>query len=245
MLSPQSIGSHMLIQEPREDASESARREHRGREPKSDNLFSVEHRVMAPDRARMNGHRGGILWFTGLSGSGKSTLAVELERMLFARGYQVFLLDGDNVRQGLNADLGFSPQDRSENIRRVGEVAALFAEAGMIVVSAFISPYRADRDRVRAAHPAHFHEVHINAPLEVCEARDTKGLYRKARAGKISEFTGVSAPYEAPQAPELVIPTAEWPLARCVAELVAYVERKLALPLCARQLASVPRAAEA
>jgi bifunctional enzyme CysN/CysC len=235
----------MLIPEPREGAIESARNERREGAPKSDNLFSVEHRVMAADRARMNGHRGGILWFTGLSGSGKSTLAVELERVLFAKGCQVFLLDGDNLRQGLNADLGFSPQDRSENIRRVGEVAALFAEAGMIVVSAFISPYRADRDRVRAAHRGHFHEIYIDAPLEVCEARDTKGLYRKARAGKIGEFTGVSAPYEAPQAPDLVIPTAEWPLARCVAELAAYVECKLALPLSARQLAPVLRVAEA
>lgn len=210
--------------------------------PKSGNLFAVEHRVAAADRARMSGHRGGILWFTGLSGAGKSTLAVELERLLFTKGYQVFLLDGDNLRRGLNADLGFSPAERSENIRRVGEVAALFAEAGMIVISAFISPYRVDRDRVRAAHRAHFHEVYINAPLEACEARDTKGLYRRARAGELKDFTGVSAPYEPPVAPELEIRTAEWPVARCIAELALYVEQRLAVPAFRVVQASVAQA---
>jgi bifunctional enzyme CysN/CysC len=197
--------------------------------PKSSHLFSVRHRVAGEDRARLNGHRGGILWFTGLSGAGKSTLAVELERLLHAKGYQAFLLDGDNVRQGLCADLGFAPQDRAENIRRVGEVSALFAEAGMIVVSAFISPYRVDRDRIRAAHPAYFHEVYINAPLHVCESRDVKGLYRKARAGELKEFTGISAPYEAPLAPELEIPSGEWTSERCLAALMDYVEQRLAL----------------
>jgi bifunctional enzyme CysN/CysC len=196
-------------------------------QPKSDNLYTVAHRVLPADRARMNGHRGGILWFTGLSGAGKSTLAVELERMLFRKGCQVFLIDGDNVRQGLNADLGFSPEDRSENIRRVGEVSALMAEAGMIVISAFISPYRQDRDRVRAAHPEYFHEIYINAPLEVCEARDVKGLYQKARTGEIPQFTGVSAPYEAPVGSELEIRTGEWPVARCLAELALYVQSAL------------------
>jgi bifunctional enzyme CysN/CysC len=193
--------------------------------PKSANLSHTVHRVLPADRARMNGHRGGILWMTGLSGAGKSTLAVELERLLFRKGCQVYLLDGDNVRHGLNKDLGFSPQDRTENIRRVGEVAALMAEAGMIVISAFISPYRLDRDRVRAAHPEIFHEVYINASLEVCESRDVKGLYKKARAGKIPEFTGVSAPYEPPVAPELEIRSGEWPLARCIAELALYVQK--------------------
>ena len=195
--------------------------------PKSENLTTVEHRVLPADRARMNGHRGGVLWFTGLSGAGKSTLAVELERLLFRKGCQVFLIDGDNVRQGLNADLGFSPEDRSENIRRVGEVAALMAEAGIIVISAFISPYRLDRERVRSAHPEFFHEIYINAPLEVCEQRDVKGLYQKARSGEIKQFTGISAPYEAPLAPELEIKTAEWPVARCLAELALYVQRSL------------------
>jgi bifunctional enzyme CysN/CysC len=196
--------------------------------PKAANLFSVRHRVAAEDRARLNGHRGAILWFTGLSGAGKSTLAVELERLLFAKGYQAFLLDGDNVRQGLNADLGFSPQERAENIRRVGEVSALFAEAGMIVVSAFISPYRVNRDRIRAAHGEYFNEIYINAPLHVCEARDVKGLYKKARAGQVKEFTGISAPYEPPVAPELEIPTGKWTLERCLAALIDYVERRLA-----------------
>jgi bifunctional enzyme CysN/CysC len=198
--------------------------------PKSDNLFAVAHRISALERAGRNGHRGAILWFTGLSGAGKSTLAVELERLLFSKGHQVFLLDGDNVRAGLNADLGFSPEDRTENIRRVGEAAALFAEAGLIVITAFISPYRADRDRVRAAHGEHFHEIYINAPLEVCEKRDTKGLYRKARAGELKEFTGISAPYEPPFAPELEIRSGEWPVARCLAELVLYVQRNLTQP---------------
>ena len=137
------------------------------------------------------------------------------------------LLDGDNVRKGLSADLGFSPEDRAENIRRIGEVAALFAEAGLIVITAFISPYRADRDRIRAQHPRYFHEVFINAPLEVCESRDVKGLYRKARAGEIKEFTGISAPYEPPQAPELDIPTANRRVEECVADLLGYVQRKL------------------
>ena len=196
--------------------------------PKAANLFSVRHRVGVEDRARLNGHHGGILWFTGLSGAGKTTLAVELERLLFAKGYQTFLLDGDNVRQGLCADLGFSPQERAENIRRVGEVSALFAEAGMIVVSAFISPYRVDRDRIRAAHGRYFNEIYINAPLHVCEARDVKGLYKKARAGQVKEFTGISAPYEAPVAAELEIPTGEWTPERCLGALVEYVERRLA-----------------
>ena len=196
--------------------------------PKGTNLFHVSHRVAPEDRARMNGHRGGILWFTGLSGAGKSTLAVELERRLFAKGYQTFLLDGDNARQGLNADLGFTPQERAENIRRIGEVSALFAEAGMIVISAFISPYRVDRDRIRAAHGEYFNEVYINAPLHVCEARDTKGLYRKARAGEVKDFTGVSAPYEAPIGPELEIKSGEWTTERCLGALVDYVEEHLA-----------------
>ena len=196
--------------------------------PKGTNLFHVSHRVAPEDRARMNGHRGGILWFTGLSGAGKSTLAVELERRLFAKGYQTFLLDGDNARQGLSADLGFTPQERAENIRRIGEVSALFAEAGMIVISAFISPYRVDRDRIRAAHGEYFNEVYINAPLHVCEARDTKGLYRKARAGEVKDFTGVSAPYEAPIGPELEIKSGEWTTERCLAALVDYVEEHLA-----------------
>ncbi len=195
--------------------------------PKSTNLGTVEHRVAEEDRTRRNGHRGGILWFTGLSGAGKSTLAVELERVLFQKGFQVTLLDGDNVRKGLSADLGFSPEDRAENIRRIGEVAGLFAESGLIVVTAFISPYRADRDSIRTRHGRFFHEIYISAPLEVCEARDVKGLYRKARAGEIPEFTGISAPYEPPAAPELELPTGSLSVDECVCRLVGHVERSL------------------
>ena len=192
------------------------------------NLGVVEHRVSAGERMRRNGHRGGVVWLTGLSGAGKSTLAVALEQALFARDRQVFVLDGDNLRHGLTADLGFSPEDRSENIRRVGEVAALFAEAGFVVVTAFISPYRSDRARAREAAArnragAGFHEVYVRAPLALCEQRDPKGLYRRARAGQIAEFTGISAPYEAPDAPELVIDTEADDAATCVARLADYV----------------------
>ena len=198
--------------------------------PKSTNLGTVEHRIREEDRTRRTGHRGGILWFTGLSGAGKSTLAVELERALFAKGMQVMLLDGDNERKGLSADLGFSPQDRAENIRRIGEVAALFAEGGSIVVTAFISPYRADRDRIRAQHPQYFHEVFIDATLEVCESRDVKGLYRKARAGEIKEFTGISAPYEAPAKPELTIKTNAQSVEESAQQILAYLERHGIVP---------------
>lgn len=195
------------------------------------NLVSVEHRVTAEQRALRNSHRGGVLWLTGLSGAGKSTLAVALEQVLFARGFQVFVLDGDNVRLGLNSNLGFSPDDRAENIRRVGEAAALFAEAGFLVVTAFISPYRADRARARAAAErvlgmGGFHEIHVNASLATCEARDPKGLYRKARAGEIAEFTGVSAPYEAPESPEIAIDTQQLDAERSTQLLVAYAVEK-------------------
>jgi bifunctional enzyme CysN/CysC len=196
---------------------------------KSTNLTPVEDRVLLADRWRINGHRSGILWFTGYSGSGKSTLAMELERLLFSKGYQVAVLDGDNIRHGLNADLGFSPEDRVQNIRRVGEVAALMAKAGSIVITAFISPYLADRELVRAAHRELFHEIHIATPLEICEKRDVKGLYRKARAGEIADFTGVSAPYEPPPSPELAIDGSQETLADSLARLVAYVERAFAL----------------
>lgn len=197
--------------------------------PKSENLFTVQHRVTEDDRALSSGHRGGILWFTGLSCAGKSTLAIGLEKALFAKGYRVYTLDGDNVRQGLSADLGFAPGDRAENIRRIGEVAALFAEAGMIVITAFISPYRADRERIRARHGRYFNEIYINAPVEVCESRDWKGLYRRARAGEVKEFTGISAPYEPPLAPELELLTGDRDVAACLADLVAFVEQRMSL----------------
>jgi len=196
---------------------------------KSTNVSLVEHGVSDTVRATRNGHAGGVLWFTGLSGAGKSTLAVEIEKRLFTRGYQVFVLDGDNVRQGLNANLGFSPEDRAENIRRVGEVAALFADAGMIVITAFISPYRSDRERARQAGGARFREVHIKADIATCEDRDPKGLYKRARAGEIPEFTGISAPYEAPDDPELVIDTAANSVDAAANALIDYVEREFEL----------------
>ena len=191
---------------------------------RASNITQVMHDITDADRARRNGHKGGVLWFTGLSGAGKSTLAAATERRLFGLGYQGYVLGGDNVRFGLNADLGFSPEDRAENIRRVGEVAALMARAGLIVITAFISPYRSDRDRARQAAGHDFHEIFIEADVATCEARDPKGLYQKARSGEIKEFTGVSAPYEAPEAAELSVDTAALPVDACLDKLMAYVE---------------------
>ena len=192
---------------------------------KGSNLVSVQHRVGREDRWVSNGHRGGVLWFTGLPGSGKSTLATRLEQHLFNNGYQACMLDGDNVRQGLNKDLGFSADDRAENIRRIGEVAALFANAGMIVTTAFISPYREDRDVARAAAGDDFHEVYILADVETCEKRDPKGHYKKARSGEIPQFTGISAPYEEPESPELVIDTMNHSIDECLDQLMEYVAK--------------------
>ncbi len=196
---------------------------------KSTNITAVDHAVSGEERAQRTGHRGGVIWFTGLSGAGKSTIAQATARALFQRGYQVYVLDGDNVRGGLNANLGFSPEDRAENIRRVGEAAALFADAGVLVITAFISPYRADRDRARAAAERllgedAFQEIHIEADLATCEARDPKGLYKRARSGEIRDFTGVSAPYEAPDKPDLVIDTGGNAVDQCVDEVLAYVD---------------------
>lgn len=196
---------------------------------KPDNLTPVHHVVATNEREGRNGHKGGVLWFTGLSGAGKSTLAVALEKRLFDLGFQVFVLDGDNVRQGLTANLGFSPDDRAENIRRVGEVAALFREAGTIVISSFISPYRSDRDRARHAAFPDFHEIYIEADVKTCIARDPKGLYKKAIKGDIRDFTGISAPYEAPVSPELTINTEQSDVDRCLEQLVNYVERHFRL----------------
>ena len=200
---------------------------------RSSNVAMIDHGVSRAARTRRNGHAGGVIWLTGLSGAGKSTLAIAAEDHLFRKGYQVYALDGDNVRHGLNATLGFSPEDRAENIRRVGEVAALFAEAGFIVLTAFISPYRSDRERARAAArraSSHsFHEVYVQAPLAVCEARDPKGLYRRARAGEIADFTGVSAPYEPPQRPELTVGTGDRPVEQSVRALIDYIERQFTL----------------
>ncbi|MFI5314675.1 MAG: adenylyl-sulfate kinase [Myxococcota bacterium] len=199
--------------------------------PKSENLTSSESHVSRAQREALLRHSAVTLWFTGLSGSGKSTLARALEQELIERRVLAYVLDGDNVRHGLCADLGFSAEDRVENIRRVGEVARLMNESGVLVLTAFISPYRADRARARALLPAgEFLEVFVDCPLDVCERRDPKGLYRKARAGALPDFTGVSAPYEAPDAPELRIATGTRPLAECVRELVAALEERGLIP---------------
>ena len=194
---------------------------------KATNLTEVRHLITPDIRAARNGHRGAVLWLTGLSGSGKSTLAMRLEQRLFARGRLVYVLDGDNMRRGLNADLGFSPDDRRENIRRIGEVAALFADAGLIVITAFISPYRADRQRARSAAPELFHEIYVKADLATCEGRDPKGLYRKARAGQIADFTGISAPYEEPETPELTVDTATQSVDASVDAILAHIETRV------------------
>lgn len=196
---------------------------------KSENITAVAHRVAAEERWNTNGHKGGVMWFTGLSGSGKTTLAFELEQRLFAKGYQVYVLDGDNVRHGLSSDLGFSPEDRVENIRRIGEVAALFGEAGTIVISAFISPYIADRRIAREAAGEGFHEVYLSADLAACEARDPKGLYKKAHRGEIPEFTGISAPYEAPESPELELDTGVLSVEDSIAQLMTYIDQSFGM----------------
>ncbi len=196
--------------------------------PKSTNIVWHAGDISRADRARILGHKGATLWITGLSGSGKSTIAVALEHALAARGCLCYRLDGDNVRHGLNANLGFSPEDRAENIRRVGEVAKLFSDAGVLTLSSFISPYRADRDAVRAIHDKDglpFLEVFINTPLEVCESRDPKGLYKKARAGEIKGFTGIDDPYETPDHPEIEIDTTKHDIDGAARLLISELER--------------------
>jgi adenylyl-sulfate kinase len=187
--------------------------------------------VSANDHAARAGHRGAVIWLTGLPGSGKSTLAMALERRLFDLGWRAYTLDGDNLRHGLNADLGFGPQDRQENIRRVGEVAALFADAGVVCITAFISPYRADRARARAAAGGRpFYEVYVSTALATCERRDPKGHYRKARAGVIKDFTGVDAPYEVPEQPDLRIDTEAQDVDASVADLLEYIVARCGVP---------------
>lgn len=183
--------------------------------------------VSPEDRAAAIGQKGATVWLTGLSGSGKSTIAHELEARLVRSGRVAYVLDGDNIRLGLNSDLGFSPKDRAENIRRIGEVARLFVDAGVIAITAFISPYRNDRGCVRAMHPdGAFLEVHVDCPIAVCEGRDTKGLYARARKGEVADFTGVSAPYEAPENPELRVDTSASSLDECVASVVRLLEKR-------------------
>lgn len=194
--------------------------------PTSTNITRSQGTIDGTARSQRFGHRSCTVWFTGLSGSGKSTLALALEATLHSRGIGSYVLDGDNIRFGLNSDLGFSPSDRTENIRRVGEVARLFCDAGLVVITAFISPYLRDRDLVRSLHrPERFIEVYLNTPLEECERRDDKGLYEKARNGEISEFTGISAPYEPPLNPELVLDTRR-SVDDCLEEVILLLETR-------------------
>ena len=195
----------------------------------ADNIVWHDHKITRAERSVNKNQKPCLLWFTGLSGSGKSTIANALDVALHKRGYHTFLLDGDNVRHGLCSDLGFSDDDREENIRRVGEVCKLFADAGLIVMSAFISPFTSDRRMVRKLFPAgEFIEVFMDTPLETCEERDPKGLYRKARSGEIKHFTGIDSPYEIPSHPELRLDTSTMSVEACVETLIAYLlEREM------------------
>ncbi len=195
--------------------------------PSSTNVLWHHATVNRVRREAQNGHRGAIIWFTGLSGSGKSTLAHAVEEILHQHGCRTFVLDGDNVRQGLCGDLGFSVQDRQENIRRIGEMAKLFIEVGVIVLTAFISPYCADRGRVRRmVEYRDFIEIYCDAPIEVCESRDVKGIYKKARAGEIDQFTGISSPYQVPKNPELIVKTGTDTLDVCVQQVIGFITNR-------------------
>ena len=192
-------------------------------------IIPHQYAISATDRERQNGHKGHVLWFTGLSGSGKSTVASAVERELHQQGIRTFILDGDNVRTGLNRDLNFSAESREENIRRIAHVSALMKDAGLVVLSAFVSPYQKDRDFVRECANNDFSEIFISTPLEVCEQRDVKGLYAKARAGEISNFTGISAPFEKPTNPELDVPTHQMSIEEATVMVVDYINTKIAL----------------
>ena len=194
------------------------------RTPKADNIVWHDNDVTRAKREELLGQRGRLLWLTGLSGSGKSTIAVALDRRLTDLGHACYLLDGDNIRHGLCDDLGFEPADRRENVRRVGEVGRLFVDAGVIAIAAFISPYRSDRDRIREKMKrGDFVEVHVSTPISVCEKRDPKGLYAKARSGEIDEFTGVSAPYEAPLAPEITVDASQLTVDEAVERIIEFL----------------------
>ncbi len=198
---------------------------------KATNITWHQATVTAQEREQLLNQKGCVIWFTGLSGSGKSTLANAVAQLLHQRQHHTYVLDGDNVRHGLNKNLGFSPEDRAENIRRIGEVAKLFADAGTIAMTAFISPYRADREQARALLADNrFVEVFVECPLDVCEERDTKGLYKKARAGEIKEFTGISAPYEPPLKSEVTLNTAELSLEECAQAVIAFLEETDLVP---------------
>ena len=193
--------------------------------PPATNISWHKQKVSRTDRQNIKGHRGVVLWFTGLSAAGKSTIANAIEAVLNQRGVHTYVLDGDNVRHGLNKNLGFSAEDRAENIRRVGEIAGLMADAGLITLTAFISPYRADRDKVRTAlGVGRFIEIYCNASLAICESRDPKGLYRKARSGKLKQFTGIDDPYEPPEAAEIVLDSEHKEVSVLANEVINYLE---------------------
>ncbi len=192
---------------------------------KSTNIKWHHGKITKEDRVKLLNQKGVTIWLTGLSGSGKSTIAVELEHALIENRHQAYILDGDNIRHGLNKNLGFSPEDRAENIRRIGEVAKLFTEGGIITITAFISPYREDRDAVRKLlNDGEFIEIYVKCPLDVCEERDTKGLYKKARAGEVKDFTGISAPYEEPLNPELTIDSSKLTVEESTRAILNYLE---------------------
>jgi len=198
---------------------------------KNNFIIPYKGRLTKKDRQKLKGHKSVILWFTGLSGSGKSTIAHALEEKLYQRGIHTYILDGDNIRKGLNKDLGFSPEDRKENIRRLGEVAKLFVDAGLIVMVAAISPYKSDRNFVRnLVEPGEFVEIYVKCPLEICEARDPKGLYKKARQGIIKNFTGINAPYEEPENPEIVIESDKESIEEAVNKILRFLEEKGIIP---------------
>jgi len=191
---------------------------------KADNIYWHEGAITRREREHLNGHRGFTIWFTGLSASGKSTIAVATEEALYELGCRTYILDGDNIRHGLNKNLGFSPEDREENIRRIGEIAKLFRDCGIINMTAFISPYRKDRKAARElGNENEFIEVFVDCPIEVCEQRDPKGVYLKAREGVIKEFTGISAPYEAPESPEIHLYTDQMSVEECVDFILNYL----------------------
>ncbi|MEP7167781.1 MAG: adenylyl-sulfate kinase [Bacteroidota bacterium] len=194
----------------------------------SKNIVRQDYKISKKDRMRLNGHKPLIVWFTGLSGSGKSTLAGQVEEHLFETGVRTYLLDGDNIRHGLNNNVDFSEQGRKENIRRIGEVAKLFTDAGIVVLTAFISPFREDRDHVRSlVENGEFAEIFVNCPIEICEQRDVKGLYKKARAGEIADFTGISSPFEHPLKPEMEINTDVMSIEEATDRIVKYILEKI------------------
>jgi adenylyl-sulfate kinase len=195
-----------------------------------DHIYPIKTKVSKQQREQLMNQRATLIWFTGLSGSGKSTLAVQLEAQLHNLGYKTYLLDGDNVRAGLNKDLSFTDEGRIENIRRIGEVSKLLLDAGVIVLSAFISPFNSDREQVKQIVGAsNYIEVFVDAPLEVCEQRDVKGLYKKARAGEVKNFTGIDSPYEAPINADIIVPTGTWSVEESIGKLMDFVISKISL----------------